>query len=125
MDMFSAFKKEGFEARLAYLADIYEALNELNKKMQERGSNVIMHTDAISAFMAKLQLWGKRMRDGNVTSFQRLSDIHDEDNIEDQLKDEIIDHLEHLGDEFKRYFPGIDTASISMILTSNPFFVPA
>ena len=57
----SAFNKEVFEASLAYLADIFEALNILNKKLQRRGSNVIVHTDVISAFMAKLQLWGKRL----------------------------------------------------------------
>lgn len=34
VDMLSAFNKEGFEARLAYLADIFEALNDLNKKLQ-------------------------------------------------------------------------------------------
>ena len=61
------------------------------------------------------------MTNGNLASFQRLSDMLSEDDISDQLKEEIIDHLEHLGDEFKRYFPGIDTACIAMSLARNPF----
>ena len=32
--MLSAFNNEGFEARLAYLADIFEAFDDPNKKMQ-------------------------------------------------------------------------------------------
>ena len=31
-DLLEVCNKEGFEARLAYLADIFESLNELNKK---------------------------------------------------------------------------------------------
>jgi len=33
---------------LAHLADIFEA-NQLNKKLQGLGSNIILHTDAINA----------------------------------------------------------------------------
>ena len=121
VDLLSAFNKEGFVAQMAYLADIFENLNELNKKLQGQRSNVIMHTDAINAFMAKLQLWGKQMKKGNTAFFQRLSDILGEKDIKDPLKEEIITHLDHLGDEFKRYFPGINTEDISMRLTRNPF----
>ena len=47
--------------------------------------------------------------------------MYGEDDISEQLKAEIIDHLYHLGNEFKRYFPGIDTACITMSLARNPF----
>ena len=56
VDLLSAFNKEGFVARMAYLADSFETLNELNKKLQGQRGNVIVHTDAINACMAKLQL---------------------------------------------------------------------
>lgn len=119
-DLLEACNKEGFEARLAYLADIFESLNELNKKMQGTGSNIIMHNDIINAFMAKLQLFANRARNGNFISFQRLNDIiGDAKGL--MLKQDVIDHLETLQNEFKRYFPGVDTANISMQLTRNPF----
>ena len=52
-----AFGEVEFSTYLAYLADIFKTLNQLNKKLQGPGSNIIVHTDAINAFMAKLKLW--------------------------------------------------------------------
>ncbi|XP_068234129.1 protein FAM200B-like [Palaemon carinicauda] len=97
VDLLSAFNREVFVAQMAYLADIFETLNELNKKLQGQRSNVIVHTDSINAFMAKLQLWGKQMKKGNTAFFQRLSDILVEKDIKDPLKEEIFTHLDHLG----------------------------
>ncbi|XP_045137215.1 general transcription factor II-I repeat domain-containing protein 2-like [Portunus trituberculatus] len=50
VDLLSAFNKEGFVVQMAYLADIFETLNELNKKLRGQRSNVIVHTDTINAF---------------------------------------------------------------------------
>ena len=61
------------------------------------------------------------MKKGNTAFFERLSDILGGKDIKDPLKEEIFTHLDHLGDEFKRYFPGINTEEISMRLTRNPF----
>ncbi|XP_045121984.1 protein ZBED8-like [Portunus trituberculatus] len=88
---------------------------------QGQRSNVIVYTDTINVFMAKLQLWGKQMKKGSTTFFQRLNDILGGKDIKDPLKEEIITHLDHLGDEFKRYLPGINTEDISMRLARNPF----
>ena len=76
VDLLSTFNKEEFESRLAYLAVIFEVRNDLNKKMQGMRSNVIVHSDIINAFIGKLQLWGKQMKNGNLASFQHLSDIY-------------------------------------------------
>ena len=48
-DLLLAFGGDGFSTYLAYLADIFEALNELNKKLQCPGTNIIVHSDAINA----------------------------------------------------------------------------
>ena len=55
-DLLLAFGGDGFYAYLAYLADIFEALNQLNKKLQSPGTNIIVHSDAINAFVVKLNL---------------------------------------------------------------------
>ena len=70
---------------LAYLADIFEALNRLNKKLQGSGSNIIVQTDVINAFVAKLNLWIQRAKNDNFTSFHRLTEITG-DNFEQNLK---------------------------------------
>ena len=55
-DLLLAFGGDKFSTYLAYLADIFETLNQLNKKLQGPGSNIIVYTDAINVFVAKLEL---------------------------------------------------------------------
>ncbi|KRX11321.1 Uncharacterized protein T07_15217, partial [Trichinella nelsoni] len=43
--MCRAFKSEHFQLSLAYLADIFEALNSLNLKLQGANANVMAHYD--------------------------------------------------------------------------------
>ena len=42
-DLLFAFGGDKFSMYLAYLADIFETLNQLNKKLQGPGSNIIVH----------------------------------------------------------------------------------
>ena len=41
LDLLLAFGGDGFSTYLAYLADIFEALNQLNKKLQDPGTNIL------------------------------------------------------------------------------------
>ena len=49
-----------FGLSLAYLSDIFELVNELNRKMQGSDNNVITHTDTVKTFIVKLELWHGR-----------------------------------------------------------------
>ena len=40
-DLLLVFSGDGFSTYLAYLADIFEALNQLNKKLQSPGTNIL------------------------------------------------------------------------------------
>ena len=40
-DLLLAFGGDGFSTYLAYLADIFKALNQLNKKLQGPGTNIL------------------------------------------------------------------------------------
>ena len=99
-----AFSGDIFSTYLAYRADIFETLNKLNKKLQGPRSNIIVHTDAINAFVAKLKLWSQQANNDNFASFHRLTEITG-DYFEQNLKDDIISHLQNLQNEFERYFP--------------------
>ena len=118
-DLLLAFGGDGFSTYLAYLADIFEALNQLNKKLQGPGTNIIVHSDAINAFVVKLNLWRQRAKN-NFASFHRLTEITGDD-FNKNLKEDIISHLRNLQDEFERYFPEINTSSILMKVARNPF----
>ena len=52
-DVLLAFGGDKFSTYLAYLVDTFETLNQLNKKLQGPGSNIIVHIDAINSFVAK------------------------------------------------------------------------
>ena len=119
-DLLLAFGGDGFYLNLAYLADIFEALNQLNKKLQGPGTNIIVHSDAINAFVVKLNFWRQRAKSNNFASFHRLTEITGDD-FNKNLKEDIISHLRNLQDEFKRSFPEINTGSILMKLTRSPF----
>ena len=117
LDLLLAFGGDGFSTYLAYLADIFEALNQLNKKLQGPGANIIMHSDAINAFVVKLNLWRQRAKNNNFASFHRLIEIT-EGGFKKNLKEDIISHLRNLQDEFERYFP--QDGSILMKVARNP-----
>ena len=121
-DPLLAFGGDKFSTYLAYLADLFETLNQLNKKLQGPGSNtrIIVHTDAINAFVAKLKLWSQRANNDNFASFHRLTDITGDD-FEQNLKEDIISHLKNLQNEFERYFPEIITFCILMKVARNSF----
>ncbi|KRZ61787.1 Protein ZBED8, partial [Trichinella nativa] len=65
--MCRAFKSEYFQLSLAYLADIFEALNSLNLKLQGANANVMAHYDIVQSFIAKISLWLKQVERGNLT----------------------------------------------------------
>ena len=48
------FENVKFLSRLAYLVDIFEALNQLNLKMQREGKDIIQFVDFTRAFIEKL-----------------------------------------------------------------------
>ena len=61
---------------LPYLAQISDIINnELNKKLQDSGINLIVHTDAIKALVAKLKLLSQGKNNRNFALFHRLNDI--------------------------------------------------
>ena len=48
-----------FCAKLAYLLDIFDQLNQLNLSMQGRSSSLFLVADKIEGFKKKIDLWKK------------------------------------------------------------------
>ncbi|KRY23998.1 Zinc finger BED domain-containing protein 5 [Trichinella patagoniensis] len=91
--MCRAFKCEHFQLSLAYLADIFEALNSLNLKLQGANANVMAHYDIVQSFIAKISLWLKQVERGNLTWFSRLNELFSDKCISEDLKRKIKGHL--------------------------------
>ena len=61
--------------RLAYLADIFTRLNEVNLYLQGRNVTVFNVKNKISSLLRKLKFWRSCLENNNVTCFATLSDF--------------------------------------------------
>ena len=116
-------KKDYFcELSLAYLSDIFELLNELNRKIQGSDNNVITHTDTVKSFFDKLELWHGHVQENITMQFHRYSEvlvIVNDETICCRMNSYISQHLENLIDKFRQYFP--DVVNEDTLLIRNPF----
>ncbi|CAG5052364.1 unnamed protein product [Parnassius apollo] len=126
-ELFVEFKTPWVQVIFAYLSDIFDSLNTLNLKLQGGDSNIIHHRDAITAYTEKLQLWKRKILAFNYSCFPKLLAITEEACFKEILdvidtKNQISNHLQHLTDEFKRYFPD-SCNNIMYRLATDPFHV--
>jgi len=92
---------------LAYLADIFNLLNELNLSMQGNFFNIFDHTKKIESFKKKLRIIKARVSSGNIDNFTNVSEFLEEDSsikFED-ISELVNEHLTNLEQLFNQYFP--------------------
>ena len=120
-DLLVHFEDEAWNKRVAYLADILDQLNKLNMKLQGRETHVLLFQDSLRAFVSKLQNWRRKTNLGNIAMFEKLCGVMDEspNQLDQFLKDEIIEHLQSLEKEVERYFPELSQEQEALV--RNPF----
>uniref|UniRef100_A0A8C4TCW7 Uncharacterized protein n=1 Tax=Erpetoichthys calabaricus TaxID=27687 RepID=A0A8C4TCW7_ERPCA len=122
-DLLHSFEFPYFTPLLAYLADIFQHLNDLNCSIQGKESNIVTACDKLHAFRNKLLLWSLRIQNKNFANFPSLDEVIVECsslNFKDSVKEEISQHLESLKESFDGYFcPGDLEESETWIV--NPF----
>ncbi len=84
---------------------MFNLLNDLNLTLQGRMTTVFKLADKVSAFKAKLQLWGQRVPKGTFDMFPTLSGHLGNKEPGPSLSQLICDHIALLSAEFERYFP--------------------
>ncbi|XP_035007625.1 protein ZBED8-like [Hippoglossus stenolepis] len=108
------FENSEFILILAYMADIFDALNHLNRQMRGGGVNIIEAEENLKAFKKKLPLWKRRTENDNFANFPLLDDcvgkIEDVSGIGDisvpgELKQAIAMHLDELAKSLDGYLP--------------------
>ena len=107
-------KSEFWIRRLAYLVDIFQHLNNLNRSMQGKNENILTSTNKLSAFQKKLSIWKRNYINGNFEMFPSLSKTHVK-----EMMPIIIDHLTILQEELRFYFPSLNVNHYGWI--RNPF----
>ena len=91
-DLLKMFNNEKFHWRLAYLVEIFEALNQLNLMLQGKNGTLISNYDHLDGFISKLQLWNHKVSAGNIIFFSRLYEAIKNQKLDEDLKAEIETH---------------------------------
>ena len=78
----------------AYLVDIFGHMNEINTSLQGPNRNIILSSQKICAFKAKLELWRMRLVEGRISSFSRLAKYLEDNKLSFGLANEgVFRHL--------------------------------
>ena len=96
------FSQVDFNAKVAYLADIFESLNSLNLSMQGAGFTLIDHAAKVAAYYKKLILWKSYVIRDEYDMFTELK--HYVRGKEVDIKQTIIGHLELIAQKFRDYY---------------------
>ena len=110
--------------KLAYLADIFASLNELNTSMQGKMASCFTMADKIEGHKRKLEAWKSRVSGDCFDMFHNLAaTIIDAGEVLDvsSLRKVITEHLTNLIDRFEFYFPREDDPRIGTGWIRNPF----
>ena len=72
-DLYALFENDRWIAKFAYLADIFEHLNELNIKMQGKNENILTCSDKLKGFKEKIVLWKNKLIRGHWKCFSEAT----------------------------------------------------
>ena len=107
--------------KLAYLADIFEHLNELDIKIQGKNENILTCSDKLKGFKEKIVLWKNELARESLEMFPRSNQISVVD------KDLVLglsqEHLALLHQKYDHYFFTINSEQCVWI--RNPFSADA
>ena len=99
------FDKPEFIQVLAYLVDIFTALNQLNRSLQGREISILVACEKLSAFKEKLLLWIRHIKKGNWVNFLSLEETLTEDAfLHLHFASKFVEHLPLLCTSFDSYF---------------------
>ena len=125
-DILLPFQSEEFQLAMAYLVDIFKALNRLNLLLQNKKTYRMNDYNAIHTFIEKLGLWYRRVQKEIAASFPTLDTALEKSKskLEDEFKAKVESHLQILKEKYDRYFT--DLGNVELVdwkMTRNPFCI--
>lgn len=101
------FVDDSFLPKLAFLTDIFERLNILNKSLQGNNTNIFQMTSKVEAFKKKLMVWENSLKNGDCSMFSFLNQFLQENNfiMKEEMKKMLTQHLSKLQSYFEDYLP--------------------
>lgn len=106
-DLAREFDDPEFILALAYLADIFSHLNNLNSSIQGPNRTIIDAGEKLNSFLEKLPVWIRRVECNNFANFSCLDETLQGcqgSDLPAGIKDSILTHLTTLRSSFDNYF---------------------
>lgn len=75
------FTDSKFLLRLAYMADIFEKINLLNKSLQKKDANLLQWSEKVKSFLKKISLYEGGLKNDNLELFTNLKIMIEEINL--------------------------------------------
>ena len=72
--LFSALNNSNTKARIFYLADLFEHVNQLNKALQGQNTNLLDCAEKVRSFLNKLSLWKMHLQKNEFAFFCNLAE---------------------------------------------------
>lgn len=102
------FRDDEWIRKLAYLADIFQHIKQLNESLQEPGEHILAATDKVLRFKYTLNIWRHSVAKGKLDMFPLLVEVSSEEDSQ-QVSNLIVNHLDELRKKILYYFPSIST----------------
>lgn len=107
---------------LAYLADIFGYLNELNLQTQGKRANCFYFWNKIQSFKKKLALWIDHIKNSNFAMFESSDGLLSGNAaLINVMKPIILTHLSNLVEKFNEYFAERDDPLLNHLWVVDPF----
>jgi len=126
-DLKSRLTDKNWLIRLAYLAEIFSKLNEVNLSLQGKQITVFTANDKIRSFIRKLQFWLGSVESGEFDCFPTLKEFCIDMNIEElpqEIFNDMANHLRNICSSVTQYFPNeLSTNLEKHFWVKNPFVI--
>uniref|UniRef100_A0A8C2VH41 Zinc finger MYM-type containing 6 n=1 Tax=Chinchilla lanigera TaxID=34839 RepID=A0A8C2VH41_CHILA len=121
-DLAKYFHDPEWVAKLAYLADIFSLINELNSSLQGTMTTFFSLYNKIDVFKRKLKLWLKRTQENDYDMFPSFSEFANSSDVNVRnIRSIIFEHLKGLSQMFHDCYPPEDDLRSGNLWVINPF----
>ena len=108
-------------AKVAYLADVFSPLNELNISLQGQLNDVFTVQGKIDAFRKKLSLWKTDLAEGDLQIFTNFDEYMQEKDLNRQVVSIIQQHLQSLTEYYDFYYSSEEDSRSGNMWIIDPF----
>ncbi|XP_062046909.1 zinc finger MYM-type protein 6 [Lepus europaeus] len=121
-DLARHFRDEEWVAKLAYLADVFSLISELNLSLQGTLTTIFSLYNKIDVFKKKLKTWLRRAQENEYDMFPSFSEfVHSSESSTGSIPGIIFEHLQGLSQMLEACYPAAEDLRSGNSWVVNPF----